>query len=154
MGTQKQNIEKQCGDFIIRRRDGLFAYQLAIVVDDAMQHITEIVRGADLLSSTPRQIYLQQLLNYPTPGYCHLPLAIDAAGNKISKSEGATKIDINNKENLLLSVLEFLGQKPPEALFESSINDIWAWAIQHWQINLVPTVKTIQPHLQAYLKTQ
>jgi glutamyl-Q tRNA(Asp) synthetase len=154
MGIQKQNIEKQCGDFIIRRRDGLFAYQLAIVVDDAMQNITEIVRGADLLSSTPRQIYLQQRLNYPTPSYCHLPLAVDEAGNKISKSEGATKIDINNKEYLLLSVLNFLGQQPPEALFKSDITDIWEWAIKHWQIDLVPAVKSIQPHLQAYQKTQ
>lgn len=154
MGRQKQNIKKQCGDFIIRRRDGLFAYQLAIVVDDTMQKITEVVRGADLLDSTPRQIYLQQLLLYPTPDYCHLPLAVDAAGNKISKSEGATKIDINNKENLLLSVLEFLGQQPPDALFKCSIKDIWQWAIKHWQIDLVPAVKNIQPHLQSYQKTQ
>lgn len=153
MGRQSQNIKQQCGDFIIKRRDGLFAYQLAIVIDDAMQDITEIVRGADLLDSTPRQIYLQQLLNYPTPAYCHLPLAVDASGSKISKSEGATRVDITNKENLLLSVLEFLGQRPPADLAGSGIDDIWQWAIKHWQIKLVPRVNKIQPHLPASHET-
>lgn len=147
MGKQSQNIEQQCGDFIIKRRDGLFAYQLAVVVDDAQQNITEVVRGADLLDSTARQIYLQQLLNYPTPGYCHLPLAVDSTGNKISKSEGAIKINIKHKEALLVSVLEFLGQQPPADLIKSNISDIWTWAISHWQIKSVPAVKTIQAHL-------
>ncbi len=137
MGKQSQNIARQCGDFVIKRRDGLFAYQLAVVVDDALQGITEIVRGADLLDSTPRQIYLQRLLDYTTPDYCHLPLAVDAAGNKISKSEGAAKVDIKNREKLLCDVLEFLDQKPPVDLSDSSINDIWSWAIENWDINKV-----------------
>lgn len=149
MGKQFQNIEQQCGDFVIKRRDGLFAYQLAVVVDDALQNINEIVRGADLLDSTARQIYLQQLLHYPTPVYCHLPLAVDAAGYKISKSEGAIKIEINHKEILLVSVLEFLGQQPPADLAESHINDIWDWAIQYWQINSVPPIKNIKPHIRT-----
>jgi glutamyl-Q tRNA(Asp) synthetase len=149
MGWQSQNIKQQCGDFIIRRRDGLFAYQLAIVIDDARQNITEVVRGADLLDSTPRQIYLQQLLELPTPRYCHLPLAVDAAGNKISKSEGGMEVNIKNKERLLVSVLEYLGQQPPDALFKSNINDIWEWAIKHWQIDLVPRCKNIEPHILA-----
>ena len=143
MGKQKQNIEQQCGDFIIKRRDGLFAYQLAVVVDDALQNITEVVRGADLLDSTARQIYLQQLLVYPTPDYCHLPLAVDAGGNKISKSEGATKVDIKNREELICNVLKFLNQEPPADLSASHINDIWKWAIDHWNINLVATTKNI-----------
>lgn len=138
MGKQSQNIRQQCGDFTIKRRDGLFAYQLAVVVDDAIQNITEVVRGADLLDSTPRQIYLQQLLNYHTPDYCHLPLAVDAIGNKISKSEGATKIGVNQKEKLLIKVLSFLGQNPPADLALSSINDIWLWAIEHWQVKQIP----------------
>jgi glutamyl-Q tRNA(Asp) synthetase len=154
MGAQRQNIEKQCGDFIIKRRDGLFAYQLAIVVDDAMQNISEVVRGADLLDSTPRQIYLQRLLHYPTPAYCHLPLAVDAAGNKISKSAGATRININKRESLLLSALYFLGQQPPHELEKCSLNDIWGWAIKHWQISLVPAVKCIQPDLHDVQKTR
>jgi glutamyl-Q tRNA(Asp) synthetase len=137
MGKQSQNMAQQCGDFIIKRRDGLFAYQLAVVVDDARQGITEIVRGADLLDSTSRQIYLQQLLGYATPAYCHLPLAIDAAGNKISKSEGAAKVDIKNREKLLCSVLAFLGQEPPADLSDCDINDIWKWAIDSWNINTV-----------------
>ena len=154
MGRQQQNIEKQCGDFIIKRRDGLFAYQLAIVVDDAMQNISEVVRGADLLDSTPRQIYLQQLLHFPTPAYCHLPLAVDAAGNKISKSAGATRINIDNREKLLLSALGFLGQQPPDELTECGLNDIWAWAIEHWQLSLVPAVKNIQPVLHDVQTTR
>ena len=147
MGQQSQNIKRQCGDFVIRRRDGLFAYQLAVVVDDALQNITEIVRGADLLDSTPRQIYLQQLLNYPTPDYCHLPLAIDVSGDKISKSEGATKINLQHKEQQLISVLSFLGQNPPEDLAQSSINDIWSWATEHWDITQVSSKTHIRPVL-------
>ena len=147
MGKQSQNIKQQCGDFVIKRRDGLFAYQLAVVVDDALQEITEIVRGADLLDSTPRQIYLQQLLNYPIPDYCHLPLAVDNSGNKISKSEGATKIDLQHKEQQLVSVLGFLGQNPPEDLAQSSINDIWFWAVEHWDVTNVSSNCHIQPVL-------
>jgi glutamyl-Q tRNA(Asp) synthetase len=138
MGQQLQNIKQHCGDFIVRRRDGLFAYQLAIVVDDAAQNITEVVRGADLLGSTHRQIYLQQLLNYSTPGYCHLPLAVDNLGNKISKSGNAAKVDIKNKENLIINALNFLGQRPPDDLIKSQLNDIWLWAIKHWNVADVP----------------
>jgi glutamyl-Q tRNA(Asp) synthetase len=143
MGKQSQNIANQCGDFVIKRRDGLFAYQLAVVVDDYLQNITEVVRGSDLLDSTPRQIYLQQLLNYPTPGYCHLPLAVDKNGNKISKSEGAARVDRNNREKQLFNVLVFLGQRPPAVLAESGIGDIWSWAIKNWSIDLVSHDKTL-----------
>jgi len=141
MGKRSQHMAQQCGDFIIKRRDELFAYQLAVVVDDAMQGISEIVRGADLLDSTTRQIYLQQLLGYTTPAYCHLPLAVDSYGNKISKSEGAAKVNIKNKEILLCKTLEFLAQKPPVDLVNGSINDIWQWAIAHWNIHAVPQNK-------------
>lgn len=144
MGKRSQNIERQCGDFIIKRRDGLFAYQLAIVVDDAIQGITEVVRGADLLDSTPRQIYLQRLLNYPTPRYCHLPLAIDDLGNKISKSGGAAKVETNDREKLLISSLNFLGQKAPDDLVKSNINDIWSWAIKNWNVKYVPEAMNIK----------
>ncbi|PCI08875.1 MAG: tRNA glutamyl-Q(34) synthetase GluQRS [Gammaproteobacteria bacterium] len=143
MGQQSQNIKQQCGDFIIKRRDGLFAYQLAVVVDDALQGITEVVRGNDLLDSTPRQIYLQQLLHYPTPNYCHLPLAVDVTGKKISKSAGTANIDINIKEKTLCDVLRFLGQQPPAEIIESNIHDIWHWAIKHWQLNQIPQKRHI-----------
>ena len=138
MGKQSQNIAYQCGDFVIKRRDALFAYQLAVVVDDAMQNITEIVRGSDLLDSTPRQIYIQQLLGYQTPAYCHLPLAVDSNGDKISKSEGGARVDVNNKEKLVCKVLEFLGQNPPLDLADSDIDDIWKWSIDNWNVNNVP----------------
>jgi glutamyl-Q tRNA(Asp) synthetase len=144
MGLQKQDIKTQCGDFIIKRRDGLFAYQLAVVVDDALQGITEIVRGSDLLDSTPRQIYLQKLLGYTTPTYCHLPLAVDKQGNKISKSEAGTKVNIKDKERLLCNVLEFLGQQPPLDLADSNIDDIWSWAITHWSLTNIPSKTHIQ----------
>jgi len=141
MGKQSQNIQQQCGDFIIKRRDGLFAYQLAVVVDDALQGITEVVRGADLLDSTPRQIYLQQQLNVTTPNYCHLPLAVNSDGSKISKSEGAAKIDVKNKEKHLYSALKFLGQQPPADLVDGCVEDIWQWAITQWNIHTVPRNK-------------
>jgi glutamyl-Q tRNA(Asp) synthetase len=143
MGRHTQNIQRQCGDFVVKRRDGLFAYQLAVVADDALQHITEIVRGADLLDSTPRQIYLQRLLGFPQPAYCHLPLAVDAAGNKFSKSEGASRIDIKHREQLVVSVLDFLGQNPPCGLSQADINAIWSWAIANWQITSVSAVTNI-----------
>jgi glutamyl-Q tRNA(Asp) synthetase len=145
MGSHVQNVMQQCGDFIIKRRDGLFAYQLAVVVDDAMQNITEIVRGADLLDSTARQIYLQKLLGYPVPKYCHLPLAVDNSGTKISKSAGAARVDIQHREQLLFSVLQFLGQQPPADLIHSGIDDIWSWALENWNIEHVSSNLHIQP---------
>jgi len=149
MGKQAQNIQQQCGDFILRRRDGLFAYQLAVVVDDALQNITEVVRGADLLDSTPRQIYLQQLMGYNTPEYCHLPLVVDIHGNKISKSEGAARVNIKHKEKLLVAALDFLGQQPAEDLSSASLDEIWDWAIKHWQVNQLPTQQKVQIHAVA-----
>lgn len=143
MGEQRQNIARQCGDFVIKRRDGLFAYQLAVVVDDAMQGVTEIVRGADLLDSTPRQIYLQKLLAYATPAYYHLPLAVDACGNKISKSQGAAKVELKNRERQLLHALQFLGQHVTNELIGSSLDEIWLWAIEHWDTGRVPATRHI-----------
>ena len=144
MGEQHQNIASDCGDFVIKRRDQLFAYQLAVVVDDALQEITEVVRGADLLNSTPRQIYLQQLLGYPTPTYCHLPLAIDAEGHKISKSQGAARIDLDNRQRQLIQVLNFLGQKPPQELSDYSLDEVWKWAIKHWDIRQIPVKNALR----------
>lgn len=112
-GPQRQNLRESAGDFVIRRADGPYSYQLACVVDDAFQRITEVVRGCDLLDSTPRQIHLQHLLDLSTPRYLHLPLALDAQGHKLSKSTQAWPIDPDHPLPALRRALEFLGQPLP-----------------------------------------
>lgn len=130
-GTISQNIVSEIGDFIIRRADGLFAYQLAVVVDDAYQGITDVVRGADLLTSTPRQIYLQKLLDLPTPDYKHLPLVTDKRGRKLSKRLGADPINTTDPVAVLVTALNFLNQPaPPE--HPASLAEFWRWAIAQW----------------------
>jgi glutamyl-Q tRNA(Asp) synthetase len=114
-GRQRQNVREAAGDFVLRRADGLWGYQLACVVDDAAQRVTEVVRGCDLLDSAPRQILLQRLLGLPTPAYLHLPLAMDAAGHKLSKSAGTPPIDADDPRTALADALRFLGQPVPDA---------------------------------------
>jgi len=115
-GPQRQNLREIAGDFVLLRADGLYAYQLACVVDDAQQGVTEVVRGADLLNSTPRQIHLQRLLGLPTPRYRHLPLALDEHGHKLSKSSQALPVDPANPLPALRRALAFLGQDAPTAI--------------------------------------
>jgi glutamyl-Q tRNA(Asp) synthetase len=109
IGTVSQNVARDIGDFVVKRRDGLFAYQLAVVVDDAEQAITDVVRGADLLWSTPRQILLQRALGYPTPRYLHFPVVTNASGEKLSKQTGAEAIDRREATAVLNDALAFLG---------------------------------------------
>ncbi len=144
MSLYGQNLQTDVGDFIIRRRDGLFAYQLAVVVDDAFQGITHIVRGADLLDSTPRQIYLQQCLHYPATEYMHLPLAVNAAGEKLSKQTYAPHIRTDSA--VLFDALNFLGQQPPAELEHESIPNIWRWACTHWHRQTIPKQPKILVH--------
>lgn len=113
-GRLGQDVAREVGDFVLRRRDGLFAYQLAVVVDDAEQGIDQVVRGADLLWSTPRQVLLQRELGLPTPAYLHLPVAVNAQGEKLSKQTGAAPIDPREGTALLARALSFLGQPVPE----------------------------------------
>ena len=108
-GPQRQNLRESAGDFVIRRVEGLYSYQFACVVDDAFQGITEVVRGCDLLDSTPRQVWLQRLLSLPTPRYLHLPLALDASGAKLSKSTQAHPVDPGDPLPALRRALAFLG---------------------------------------------
>lgn len=145
MGKIQQNLASECGDFIIKRRDGLFAYQLAVVVDDAFQGITEVVRGADLLDSTPRQIYLQQLLGYPQPGYLHLPLVINEYDQKLSKSTGAPALDEAQPVKTLVRALRHLGQNPPAELETGTLNAFWDWAIANWDSRAIPTSDQLAP---------
>jgi glutamyl-Q tRNA(Asp) synthetase len=137
-GEISQNIAQEIGDFVLKRADGCFAYQLAVVVDDATQGITHIVRGADLLNSTARQIYLQQLLGLPTPHYAHLPVAVNAQNEKLSKQTLAAPITAQAAPESLFTALQFLGQQPPSALKKASLAEIWTWAIAHWQLTNVP----------------
>jgi glutamyl-Q tRNA(Asp) synthetase len=133
-GAQTAQLARETGDFVIRRRDGLFAYQLAVVVDDAAQAITHIVRGADLLASTARQIALQGALGLTTPEYAHLPVAIDANGIKLSKSTGAAAIDARQPARELWRTLQFLKQGPPSDLGRGPVDALWEWAIENWQV--------------------
>jgi glutamyl-Q tRNA(Asp) synthetase len=126
---------------VVRRADGIFAYQLAAVVDDAAQGITHVVRGADLLNSTSRQIYLQRLLGYSTPVYKHLPVVINAEGEKLSKQTGATAVDASDPLPYLITAIRFLGQAPPEELIEGDIASFWKWAFENWKSETIPRKK-------------
>ncbi|MCX7163431.1 MAG: tRNA glutamyl-Q(34) synthetase GluQRS [Betaproteobacteria bacterium] len=137
-GPVVSNLASEVGDFILRRADGLFAYQLAVVVDDAEAGISHVVRGADLLSSTSRQIYLQQCLGVATPAYAHLPVAVNAAGEKLSKQTRAQAVDISRPAAALHAALEFLGQQPPPGLACATVREIWVWAGENWQPGRVP----------------
>ena len=132
-GKQQQNLEQDVGDFVIRRKDGFFAYQLAVVVDDAYQKITDIVRGIDLIDSTARQICLQQLLGLPQPIYAHLPVIVNEQGQKLSKQHRATPIDISRPAELLIESLRFLQQSPDDNLVGCSPEEILNWGIDHWK---------------------
>lgn len=133
-GVQAQRLDLAIGDFVLLRADGQFAYQLAVVVDDAEQGVTDVVRGADLLGSTPRQIHLQRLLGYPTPRYLHVPAAVNAAGEKLSKQTGAPAIDSERPEKTLRRALAFLGQAQTDNL---------AQAVRDWNPALIPARRVL-----------
>lgn len=132
----RQNPARDLGDFVIRRADGYVAYQLAVVVDDADQGITDVVRGADLYLSTPRQVYLQQLLNMPTPRYAHVPLVRGADGAKLSKQDKARPVDPESPMDALRRAWRFLGQTSPPP--DLTVDDFWRWAGEAWRIDHVP----------------
>ncbi len=146
-GPFVQQLESEIGDFVLRRADKLFAYQLAVVVDDAAQNITEVVRGADLLDNTPRQIHLQKLFNWPTPNYMHLPVALNRNGQKLSKQTGAPKIEGLRPQTVLFEVLRFLNQNPASEIIDCDLDSFWQWAIQHWQPEIIPTSDQSAPDL-------
>ena len=137
-GPIREDVAADVGDFVLLRADGLFAYQLAVVVDDAEAGVTEVVRGADLLDSTGRQILLQRLLGHPQPRYAHLPVASNAAGEKLSKQTLARAVEGADPARVLVDALDFLGQEPPAGLAEAGLAAVWAWARQHWSMARVP----------------
>ena len=142
-GSIEQTLTQDVGDFVLKRADGLYAYQLAVVVDDFEQGVTHILRGADLLNSSPRQIYLQQLLRYPTPEYAHIPIANNANNEKLSKQTLAPAIDGSQASTLLKQALAFLGQDPPMDLVQCNPTEILQWAKQHWDIKKIPHQRSI-----------
>lgn len=132
-GRISQVLHTEVGDFVVRRADGFIAYQLAVVVDDWLAGITHVVRGADLLLSTPRQVYLQQQLDYPAPHYTHTPLVLDADGKKLSKRDAARPVDAQHSIATLRSAWHFLNQvELPEI---DKVADFWHWAGLHWDVN-------------------
>lgn len=142
-GLYQQNMANDVGDFILRRADGWIAYQLAVVVDDAYQGITEVVRGSDLLDNTPRQIMLQNNLTLVTPHYSHHPVAANLKGEKLSKQSHASPISQTPPLQNLHKVLDFLGQNPPNENEFSGPEELRDWAIIHWNLKSVPNVNQI-----------
>ncbi|EGY52457.1 tRNA glutamyl-Q(34) synthetase GluQRS [Neisseria shayeganii] len=136
VGRYRQNLARDIGDFVLLRADGFWAYQLAVVADDAEQGVTHIVRGQDLLVSTPRQIYLQQCLGHPQPAYAHLPLLTNGHGQKWSKQTLAPALDLQRREALLREVAAYLRLPPAPAVDKPQ--DLLAWAVTHWQMERVP----------------
>ncbi|MDD4910662.1 MAG: tRNA glutamyl-Q(34) synthetase GluQRS [Sideroxydans sp.] len=141
-GVVTQHLEDEVGDFVVKRADGLFAYQLAVVVDDAAQGITHVVRGADLLASTPRQIHLQHLLEFATPHYLHLPVAVNAAGEKLSKQTLAAPVDVSQPVATLMQVLKFLQQDLP-ATQTNDVDALLRHATEHWDVAKLQGISAI-----------
>jgi len=143
-GSFEQLVERAVGDFVIRRRDGLFAYQLAVVVDDADQGVTQVVRGADLLDNTPRQILLHRALGLPAPRYAHLPVLVEADGTKLAKSRRAIPVDPARASSHLCAALALLRQDPPEALWRARPVEVLDWARAHWDPSPLAGVREVR----------
>ncbi len=137
-GAYRQDLNGAVGDVILKRRDQIYAYLLAVVVDDAEQGVTHVVRGADLLDNTPRQIYLQQCLGLGLPQYAHVPVLTEPDDAKLAKSRRSVHLDAQRALPQLLSVFSLLGLAPPSSLKGSTVADAWDWAIAHWDIQRVP----------------
>jgi glutamyl-Q tRNA(Asp) synthetase len=143
-GAFTMHLGRESGDFVILRRDGLYAYQLAVVIDDAWQGVTDIVRGADLLDSTPRQLYLQELLGVAQPRYLHVPLITQPDGHKLGKSYRSPPLPADQATPLLLRALRALGQPAGPELAWASAAEVLQWAVEHWDPALIPGVPTLE----------
>ena len=142
-GAQRYDLQKDCGDFIIKRKDRLFSYQIAVVADDAFQNITDVVRGIDLIESTPWQIYLNSLLKYKQPNYAHIPILVNNKGQKLSKQTFAKEIDNQDPLTILLAAYSYLNQTPfikkPQ-----NLQQFWLHTITHWNLNKIAKVEAIK----------
>lgn len=135
------DVEKQLGDFVLRRMDGIYAYHLAVVVDDQYQGVDQVVRGADLLEATCLHLLLQRLLGYRQPKYWHIPLVRNQQGVKLSKQTGAVPVSIKNKVSLLIQALQILGQVIDPEMQQATVSDILRFAVEHWQYKKIPLIK-------------
>ena len=142
-GRYSQDLAREVGDFVIRRRDGFYAYQLAVVIDDAWQGVTDVVRGADLLDSTPRQLYLQELLGVAQPRYLHVPLIIQPDGHKLGKSYRSPPLPADQATPLLIRALRALGQPLPEQADYGQPEELLRWASRHWDAGLIPRTRSL-----------
>lgn len=143
LGPQSRDLEREAGDFALYRADGVFSFHLASAVDDGELDMTDIVRGADLLESSARQIYVLGLLGLKAPRYAHLPVAVNAQGEKLSKQTLAEPIDPSEPSRVLSRVLRFLGQSPREELSRADAPEVWQWAIANWRLERVPRASAL-----------
>ncbi|MEO9386613.1 tRNA glutamyl-Q(34) synthetase GluQRS [Chromobacterium phragmitis] len=143
-GEYRQDLARDIGDFVLLRADGFWAYQLAVVVDDADQGVTDIVRGSDLLVSTPRQLAVYEALGLSAPGYCHLPVLTNAAGEKLSKQTLAPAISADAAASQLGTALALLGHAPPADC--AGLDELWRWAVANWSLSRVPAGPLQLPH--------
>lgn len=143
-GPQVRDLDRETGDFVLYRADGVYAFHLAAAVDDAEQGMTDVVRGADLLESSMRQIWLLEQLGLRAPRYAHLPVALNSRGEKLSKQTRAVAVDPAHPVPVLLRALRFLGQQPPPPdAGDSDPGALWRWAIAHWDMNRVPKLPRV-----------
>ena len=142
-GLIAHNLAEQDGDFILKRKDRIIAYQFAVVVDDNLQQVNHVVRGFDLLDSTPKQIYVQQILGLKTPSYMHVPVITDQSGYKLSKQTLATAVDVKDPQPVIFRLLALLKQNPPIELQHAPLTELLAWAIEHWNPAVLKNCHTI-----------
>ncbi|CAA9889520.1 glutamyl-Q tRNA(Asp) synthetase [Candidatus Methylobacter favarea] len=144
-GLISANLAERHGDFILKRKDRIIAYQLAVVIDDHRQNITHVVRGSDLLDSTPKQIFLQQQLEWPAPGYMHVPILVDRQGYKLSKQTFAQAVDLKTPHQVIFQLLSLLKQKPPAELQQAPAAELLGWAQNHWNPAPLKNLRAISP---------
>lgn len=142
-GLVAHNLAEQDGDFIVKRKDNIIAYQFAVVIDDDLQQVNHIVRGFDLLNATPKQIYLQQLLGLSTPAYMHVPVIVDEQGYKLSKQTQATAVDLKTPQHVIFELLALLKQNPPVELQQAPVAELLDWALEHWDPDLLKNTHAV-----------